>query len=125
MPDVWYQVRKKVGDMPNTLPQGVIGPVFNDDFGDVYGTIYALSADGFSREELRDFADGVRRQLLMLPDVAKALALGMTGTRYVEPTGLSSDNRASAHELLGSVSPADTLSEFRVAVDRPGRFASW
>ena len=52
MPDAWYQVRKKIGDMP-TLPQGVIGPFFNDEFGDVYGTIYALTADGFSQEELR------------------------------------------------------------------------
>ena len=51
--NTWYQVRKRVGDMRNTLPQGVIGPVFNDDFGDVYGSIYALSADGFSDEELR------------------------------------------------------------------------
>jgi multidrug efflux pump len=55
--DAWYNARKKVGDMRATLPPGVIGPVFNDDFGDVYGTIYALSADGFSDEELREFAD--------------------------------------------------------------------
>src|SRR5438128_2475178 len=45
--NTWYQVRKRVGDMRSTLPQGVIGPVFNDDFGDVYGSIFALSADGF------------------------------------------------------------------------------
>jgi multidrug efflux pump len=57
VPATWYQVRKKVGDMRNTLPQGVIGPVFNDDFGDVYGSIFALSADGFSDEELRVFAE--------------------------------------------------------------------
>ncbi len=56
----WYQARKRIGDMRNTLPAGVIGPVFNDDFGDVYGSIFALSADGFSREELRVYADRVR-----------------------------------------------------------------
>ena len=54
--DLWYQVRKKVGDLRPTLPQGVLGPVFNDEFGDVYGSIYALSADGFSYEELRQFS---------------------------------------------------------------------
>ena len=74
--DTWYQVRKKIGDMRSTLPQGVIGPVFNDDFGDVYGSIVALSADGFSREELRVFADRVRQQLLKVPDVAKVDTFG-------------------------------------------------
>jgi multidrug efflux pump subunit AcrB len=76
VPGVWYQVRKKIGDMRSTLPQGVIGPVFNDDFGDVYGSIFALSADGFSREELRVFADRVRQQLLAVPDVAKVEVFG-------------------------------------------------
>ena len=74
--NTWYQVRKRVGDMRNTLPQGVIGPVFNDDFGDVYGSIFALSADGFSDEELREFADDVRSALLRVPDVAKVEMFG-------------------------------------------------
>jgi multidrug efflux pump len=72
----WYQARKRIGDMRNTLPAGVIGPVFNDDFGDVYGSIFALSADGFSREELRVYADRVRQQLLLVPDVAKVEIFG-------------------------------------------------
>jgi len=58
----WYQVRKRVGDMRGTLPQGVIGPLFNDDFGDVYGSIFALSSDGFSQEELRQAAERVRQR---------------------------------------------------------------
>ena len=62
--DVWYQVRKKIGDMRYTLPQGVQGPFFNDDFGDVYGVIYALSSDGFSPAEMKIEADKVRQQLL-------------------------------------------------------------
>jgi multidrug efflux pump subunit AcrB len=74
--DVWYQVRKKVGDMRSTLPQGVIGPFYNDEFGDVYGSIYALSADGFSNEELRVQAEDVRQQLLKVPDVAKVELFG-------------------------------------------------
>jgi multidrug efflux pump len=74
---VWYQARKKVGDMRATLPAGVIGPVFNDDFGDVYGTIYAMSADGFSDEELREHADQMRERLLRVPDVAKVELFGV------------------------------------------------
>ena len=69
--DVWYAVRKKIGDMRYTLPQGVQGPFFNDDFGDVYGVIYALQADGFSPAELQDIADDVRQQLLQVKDVSK------------------------------------------------------
>ncbi|MBT9502371.1 MAG: efflux RND transporter permease subunit [Burkholderiaceae bacterium] len=74
--NTWYQVRKKLGDMRHTLPAGVIGPVFNDEFGDVYGSIYALSADGFTREELREHADAVRQQLLRVTDVAKVEVFG-------------------------------------------------
>ena len=76
VPNSWYQARKRVGDMRHTLPSGVVGPVFNDDFGDVYGSIFALSADGFSPEELRVFADRVRQQLLKVPDVAKVETFG-------------------------------------------------
>ncbi len=72
----WYQARKRVNDMRSTLPQGVIGPVFNDDFGDVYGSIFALTADGFTREELRVQADRVRQKLLQVPDVAKVEIFG-------------------------------------------------
>ena len=74
---VWYQVRKKIGDMRSTLPQGVIGPFYNDEFGDVYGTIFALSADGFSDEDLRRHADKVRQRLLHVTDVAKVEVFGV------------------------------------------------
>jgi multidrug efflux pump subunit AcrB len=74
---VWYQVRKRLNDGRGTLPQGVIGPFFNDDFGDVYGSIVALSADGFSEEELRVFAEDVRSRLLRMPDVAKVELFGV------------------------------------------------
>ncbi|HEX5684380.1 MAG TPA: efflux RND transporter permease subunit [Ideonella sp.] len=83
--DVWYQVRKKVGDMRGTLPSGVIGPFFNDEFGDVYGSIYALSADGFSTEELRRYAEDVRSQLLRVPNVAKVELFGVQAEKlFVE-----------------------------------------
>jgi multidrug efflux pump len=72
----WYQARKRIGDMRHTLPAGVVGPVVNDDFGDVYGSIFALSADGFTPEELRVYADRVRQRLLRVPDVAKVETFG-------------------------------------------------
>jgi multidrug efflux pump subunit AcrB len=75
--NVWYQVRKKVGDMRGTLPQGVVGPFFNDDFGDVYGVIYALQAPGFTYSEAKSFADDVRQKLLHVPDVAKVELFGV------------------------------------------------
>jgi multidrug efflux pump len=75
--NVWYQVRKKVGDMRFTLPAGIQGPFFNDEFGDVYGVIYALESDGgFSYAELKTFADDVRQRLLRVPDVAKVELFG-------------------------------------------------
>ncbi|MBO9679970.1 MAG: efflux RND transporter permease subunit [Acidovorax sp.] len=77
VPNVWYTVRKKIGDMRYTLPSGIQGPFFNDDFGDVYGVIYALESDGFSYAELKVFADDVRQQLLRVPDVAKVELFGV------------------------------------------------
>jgi multidrug efflux pump len=83
--NVWYSVRKKVGDMRGTLPQGVLGPFFNDDFGDVFGVIYALQADGFSYAELKTFADEARQQLLRVPDVAKVELFGVQDEKlYIE-----------------------------------------
>ncbi len=75
--NVWYTVRKKVGDMRYTLPTGTQGPFFNDEFGDVYGVIYALESEGFSYAELKTFADDVRQQLLRVPDVAKVEQFGV------------------------------------------------
>jgi len=71
VPPTWYQVRKRVGDMANELPQGVSGPFFNDEFGDVYTNIYALEGDGYSFAELHDYADELREELLRVPGVAK------------------------------------------------------
>jgi multidrug efflux pump subunit AcrB len=76
VPDLWYQVRKKVGDIKQTLPEGVQGPFFNDEFGDTYSLIFALTADGFGKRELRDHAERMRAELLGVPDVAKIDLLG-------------------------------------------------
>mgnify|MGYP000240421919 CR=1 FL=1 len=77
VPNVWYTVRKKINDIRYTLPQGVQGPFFNDEFGDVFGVIYALDAPGFSPAEVKLFADDVRQQLLRVPDVAKVELFGV------------------------------------------------
>ncbi|MCE2859207.1 MAG: efflux RND transporter permease subunit [Oxalobacteraceae bacterium] len=73
----WYQVRKKIGDIRPTLPSGVQGPFFNDEFGDTYGSIFALSTDGFNYAEVRNYADFVRQQLLGVPSVAKVELYGV------------------------------------------------
>lgn len=74
---VWQEVRNAVGDIRTTLPPGVIGPFFNDDFGDVFGIVYGFTADGFSDRELRDEVDRVRTELIgRVPAIAKVEMLG-------------------------------------------------
>jgi multidrug efflux pump len=74
---IWYTVRKRVNDMRQTLPPGVLGPFYNDEFGDVYGVIYALQSDGFAAAEVKDFADEVRQKLLKVSDVNKVELFGV------------------------------------------------
>ena len=76
MPEIFYQVRKKIGDVRGQLPAGVVGPSFNDEFGDTFGNIYAITGDGFSYAELKDYADRVKKELLRVPDVAKVELIG-------------------------------------------------
>jgi len=85
VPAIWYQVRKKVDDIRHTLPPEVLGPFFNDEFGDVFGSIYAFTADGFTHSELRDYVERVRQEVLRLPNVAKAELIGVQEDRiFVE-----------------------------------------
>jgi multidrug efflux pump len=82
---VWYQVRKKIGDMRHTLPNGTFGPFFNDEFGDVFGNIYAFTGDGYSYAELKDYVEEARKEILRLPSVAKAELIGEQEEKiYVE-----------------------------------------
>ncbi|HEV2978107.1 MAG TPA: efflux RND transporter permease subunit [Casimicrobiaceae bacterium] len=76
IPDVWYQVRKNIGDIRGTLPEGVVGPGFNDDFGDTFGIIYGFTADGFTPRELRNYVEDARSRLLNVRDVSKIEVLG-------------------------------------------------
>ena len=81
VPDIWYHVRKSVGDIRHTLPQGIVGPFFNDEFGDTFGIIYGFTSDGFSQRELRDYVEDVRSELLHVPDVSKIEILGAQDER--------------------------------------------
>jgi multidrug efflux pump subunit AcrB len=85
VPETWYQVRKKIGDMRHTLPQGVLGPFINDEFGDTFITIYALTGDGFDLAALRREADRFGRELRQLPDVKKIELFGVQDEKvYIE-----------------------------------------
>lgn len=74
--DIWDEVRRNVADMRHTLPLGIVGPGFNDTFGDTFGIIYGFTADGFGHRELRDYVEDVRSKLLQVPDVSKIEILG-------------------------------------------------
>ena len=85
IPNLWYQVRKKVGDIRMSLPPGIVGPFFNDEFGDTYSLLYAFSGEGFSYAELKAAADSARQQILRVKDVEKADLLGVQDEKiYVE-----------------------------------------
>lgn len=77
IPDLWYQLRKKVGDIRQTLPPGIQGPFFNDEFGTTFGNIYALTGDGFDYAVLKDYADRIQIQLQRVKDVGKVELLGL------------------------------------------------
>jgi multidrug efflux pump len=74
--DLWYQVRKKVGDIRGELPAGIVGPRFNDEYGDVYSALYMLTADGLSLAQLKTRAEDIRQRLLRVPDVNKVDIVG-------------------------------------------------
>ena len=85
VPQTWYTVRKKIGDMRGTLPPGVVGPFYNDEFGDVFGVIYALQGEGFSPADKKLVADDVRQRLLRVKDVNKVELFGVQDEKlYIE-----------------------------------------
>jgi len=117
IPDIWYHVRKSIGDIRHTLPAGVVGPGFNDEFGDVFGIIYGVTADGFTHRELKDYAEDIRSRLKQVPDVAKIEILGAQDEKiFVEFSvqqlaGLGIDRSALAAALAAQnvVSPSGLL----------------
>ncbi len=77
IPELWYQIRKKISDIRHTLPPGIQGPFFNDEFGTTFGNIYALTGDGFDYAVLKDYADRIQIQLQRVKDVGKVELLGL------------------------------------------------
>ena len=134
VPDIWYQVRKKIDDIRASLPAGVIGPAFNDEFGDTYGIIYAFTADGFTPRQLRDHVERARADLLRVRDVSKIEILGAPDEKiYVEFStrqlaGLKLDRQAliAALQAQNAVTPAGTLQtgNERILIQVTGGFGS-
>jgi multidrug efflux pump len=77
VPELWYQARKKVGDIRATLPEGVVGPFFNDEFGDTFGNIYALIGPGFDYAVMKDYAERIQLELQRVADVGKVDLIGL------------------------------------------------
>jgi len=117
IPDIWYHVRKSIGDMRHTLPAGVVGPGFNDEFGDTFGIIYGFTADGFTHRELRDYVEDVRSKLLQVRDVSKIEILGAQDEKiFVEfsieelaSLGIDRSALISALQAQNVVQPAGTI----------------
>ena len=117
MPDIWYEVRKKVGDIRATLPPGVVGPGFNDEFGDIFGIIYGFTADGFTHRELRDYVEDVRSRLLQVPDVSKIEIIGAQdeqifvefSTEQLAGLGLDHPALLAALQAQNAVRPAGVV----------------
>jgi multidrug efflux pump len=134
VPDIWYHVRKSVGDIRHTLPAGVVGPGFNDEFGDTFGIIYGFTADGFTHRELRDYVENIRARLLRVKDVSKIEVLGAQDEKIIiefstqKLAGLGIDRAAliAALQAQNAVSPAGALQtgDEKLALRVSGAFDS-
>jgi multidrug efflux pump len=117
VPDIWYHVRKSIGDIRHTLPAEIVGPGFNDDFGDTFGIIFGFTADGFTHRELRDHVEDVRSRLLQVADVSKIEILGAQDERiFVEfsiqelaSLGIDRSALIAALQTQNIVRPAGTI----------------
>jgi multidrug efflux pump subunit AcrB len=132
--DIWLQVRKKVADIKGTLPQGVIGPSFNDEFGDVFGIVYAFTADGFTPRELRDYVEAIRTEILTVKGAAKALLIGAQDQKFylefdpqkLAGLGVSSDQIIQSLREQNAVEPSGVVQTARekYAIRVSGSFKS-
>lgn len=134
VPGIWKDVRNKIADIKNTLPPGTQGPSFNDEFGDVYGSIYALTSDGFTFRELRDFGELARTQFLRVRDVSKVQLIGTQdekvyldfSTRQLASLGISIDSVIKALRDQNAVVPSGRIvtSQENIIIDVTGEFQS-
>jgi multidrug efflux pump len=132
VPATWYQVRKKIGDIADTLPSGVRGPYFNDEFGDVYTDLYAIQGDGFSPAQLHDYAERLRIELLRVPGVNKVDFIADQEQRiYVEianaqlaKLGLTPQQIAAAVDAQNAIAASGvyTTPDDRVFIRPSGQF---
>ena len=131
---LWYQVRKKLGDVRSSLPATTQGPFFNDEFGDTFGNIYAFTGDGFTPEELRRYVDQAKEEILRVPDVAKVSLVGEQSENiYIDLSssklaslGLDTSTIWSALQQQNAMMPAgsyETASD-RIWVRPTGNFSS-
>jgi multidrug efflux pump subunit AcrB len=124
VPDAWYHVRKSIADIRHTLPAGVVGPGFNDEFGDTFGIIYGFTADGFSHRELRDHVEDIRSKLLRVPDVSKIEVLGAQdekifiefSVRELATLGIDRSALLNALQAQNIVRPAGTVETGKEAL---------
>jgi len=134
VPDLWYQVRKKVGDMKSLLPEGVQGPFFNDEFGDTYSIVYAFTSDGFTPRQVRDQLELVRTALLRVPDVAKVDFIGTQdekiflefSTQQMAALGIDASSLMQSLSEQNAIVPSGILEEGneRIAIRVSGAFDS-
>ena len=134
VPGAWYQVRKELGDLKDSLPAGVLGPYPNDEFGDVDILLYSLSGDGFSLGELRQHADRIAKELRLVPDVRKIELIGVQDEKiYIDlapgraaALGLSVGQIAAALKAQNAITPSgfvETASD-RVRLTVSGTYDS-
>ncbi len=131
---LWYQVRKKIDDIRHTLPSGVNGPFYNDEFGDTYALIFALTADGPTHRELRDYADRIRAELLRVRDVAKVELVGAQdekiylefSTQQIAALGLDSNSLIQSLQSQNAITQSGTVDAGpeRIALRVTGSFTS-
>ena len=131
---IWNQVRNKVGDIRAELPSGVQGPFFNDQFGDVFGNIYALTSDGLSFRQLRDYAERARTDILKIPGAGKVELLGVQdevvyldfSTRHVAGLGIDQQAVIQSLQQQNAVAPSGVVQAGaeRVSLRVTGQFTS-
>ncbi|MFJ4141919.1 efflux RND transporter permease subunit [Pseudomonas sp. NPDC089734] len=134
IPQIWYQVRKKIDDIRGQFPQGLQGPSFNDEFGDVFGSIYAFTADGFSMRQLRDHVEKVRADIRDVPGLGKVQMIGQQdeviylnfSTRKLAALGLDQRQVVQSLQSQNAVTPAGVIEAGpeRISVRTSGQFAS-
>ena len=134
IPEIWYQVRKKIDDIRGTFPQGLQGPSFNDEFGDVFGSVYAFTGDGLSMRQLRDYVEQVRAEIRSVPGLGKVEMIGQQdeviylnfSTRKLAALGIDQRQVVQSLQSQNAVTPAGVIEAGpeRISVRTSGQFAS-